>query len=128
MATINAIIIQSEYKVSAEIKTDKVDEQLLLEWLGIDQPEWYPIQGGWLVTNRYSKSHNSMLDLLKPYGFVYGGVHYPHNGIIVQGNLKSFYMNQAMDVDFAEYYMEQITFYDQGYDPEHDQTIDTKDF
>ena len=128
MAQLHTIIIQSEHKVLAELKTDKVDEQLLLDWLGIDQPEWYPIQGGWLVTNRYSKSQNSMLNLIRPYGFVYAGVHYPHNAIIVQGKLKSFYMNQDMDTDFMEYYMDQITFYDQGYDPDHDQTIDTTDF
>jgi hypothetical protein len=127
MPHIRAIIIQSEYKILAELQTD-IDPQQLYDWLDLDQPEWYPIQGGWLITNRYSKHQTSLLDLLKPFGFVYKGVHYPHNGIILQGNLKSFYLNQDLDVDFAAHYMEQIGFYGLTYNPETDQTLDTEDF
>ena len=123
MAQLHTIIIHTENRILAEVKTDLDNPLQLLDLLEIYTPTWYPIPGGWLITNRYTANEIKLIQLTRGHGFEFMGVHYYSNAIMVCGGPQDSYGDFPMQPEFADIYQDQVNFFQNGYDREYDQGL-----
>lgn len=123
MAQLHTIIIQTDNRILAELKTDIENPLQLLDLLEIDNPTWYPIPGGWLITNRHDKNEIKLLQLTRGHGFEFMGVHYYSNAIMVYGGPQDGFGEFPMQTEFADIYQDQVHFFQSGYDSDYDQGL-----